>query len=377
MTRLYGYDDVATHADMLLDTERMRAFRDAITRVVRPGDIVVDVGSGSGILALLAAQAGAREVYAIERGAMARLIEKAAQRNGFGDVVKVFRGDARNVALPKPPTVIVSEMIGSFALDEDFLGLLGSVRARCAPDVRVIPASLSIRLALASMPEARAELESIENGLGVRLDDLAEALRSRPALAWVRADEIVSSATADARFRVGDATPRVVSGNVTASKTGTADAIIGWFEAELADGVSITSSPSAPKTHWANLVFPLPVPLPIVAGETIELEVRPRLFTDRGTWSWCARTPTQEARGDAMRALVGDRQDMLRQLGMREDRVDPTACAPLAVWAAALAGGVDATQVLVRRLRAAYPQRFANDGDAEDEVFRLVRAASR
>ena len=378
MTSLYGYEDVATHADMLLDGRRMKAFSEAIARTVRPGDVVVDVGSGTGILALLAAKAGARAVYAIERGPMAKLIERAAEKNGFADVIRVFRGDARAISLPEKPSVLVSEMISSFGLEEDYLGLLGTVRAQCTDDVRIIPQDMEIRLALADLPAVRNELDVIEQGLGVRLDDLAEALRARPGLAWVRSPSLVSTAVATQRFSVGSDVPRVVGGTVTALRDGSADAIVGWFESTLIDGVTLSSSPEEPRTHWANLVFSFHPPLQFAAGTQIEVEVRPRLITDRGTWTWSVRAGSEVRRGDAMRALVGNKDDLLQQLGMRQDDdLDPKTSTQLPVWAAALAGDVDDTAVLVHRLRAAFPDRFVDDTDAENEVYRLVRAAKK
>lgn len=376
MARVFGYEDVGNQATMLVDAVRMRAFSEAIRQGVRPDDVVVDIGSGSGILALLCAKAGARRVYAVERGSMARLIESAASKNGVADIVRAIRGDARAITFDEPPTLIVSEMIGSFAIDEDYLGLLGAVRARSAPGCRVLPASVEIELALACIPELDEEIETIRSGLGVRLDELAAALQSRVALTWVDAHDLLSSATPAARFAVGDRPPRSVGGSAIVRRSARANAIVGWFNSELVDGVTLSSHPEQPRTHWAHLVFPLAPALDVTEGATVELQVRPRLAVDRGTYAWSAQCGSVASTGDAMKSIVGDRADLIRQLGLRAQTLEPRDSERLRIWATALAGGVDAIAVLAQRVGTAYPSRYADDADLEAEILRLVRAAN-
>lgn len=376
MAAVFGYDDVGNHASMLVDPVRMRAFSRAIELAVRPDDVVADVGSGTGILALLCAKAGARHVYAIERGPMAQLIERAAAANALADRVSVIRSDARAARFPDDakPTLIVSEMIGSFGLDEDYLGLLGTVRAKCAPGCRVLPQSIDIELALADIPALTDEIATVRSGLGPRLDEIADLLLSRVALTWVRAEEIGTTSTPPRRFRVGDK-PSPITGDVRAERDMNANAIVGWFRSELVDGASLTSAPNEGKTHWANLVFPLPAPLVLRVGDDASLEVRPRLLTDRGTWSWMARRGDDVRKGDAMKSLIGGKSDMMRQLGLREAMLDPRTAERLPLWAAALGGGAADVATMARRMRDAFPGRFADDADAEAEVLRLVRSA--
>ena len=80
-----GYDASYVQIRMLQDTARKRAFLDAIREVVRPDDVVLDLGTGSGILAVAAAQAGARQVYAVEPTNVIRIAELVARDNGVAD----------------------------------------------------------------------------------------------------------------------------------------------------------------------------------------------------------------------------------------------------------------------------------------------------
>src|SRR5687767_13729762 len=93
MTRLYGYSDPAAQAAMLLDRVRVDAYARAIAATVRPGDVVLDIGIGTGVLAILAARAGARRVYAIERSGAIEQYKHHVADNGLAGVVEPLRAD--------------------------------------------------------------------------------------------------------------------------------------------------------------------------------------------------------------------------------------------------------------------------------------------
>jgi len=104
---------------MMSDNIRLDSFRRAIFDTVAEGDVVVDLGSGVGILAFFAAQAGAEKVYAIEELDVA-LAQKLAQKNGL-DNITFIRGNSAEIKLPEKADVLVSETLGSFAIDENTL----------------------------------------------------------------------------------------------------------------------------------------------------------------------------------------------------------------------------------------------------------------
>ena len=115
------YAEFEVHRTMICDRVRTGAFRRAIDSVVRPGDIVLDVGAGSGILSVFAARAGAARVYAVERTSAAVLAEELAAANGVGEIVQVIHGDVTDIELPERVDVIVSEWLGGFGIDEGML----------------------------------------------------------------------------------------------------------------------------------------------------------------------------------------------------------------------------------------------------------------
>ncbi len=103
----------------LKDEVRTNAFREAIHEVVKKGDIVIDVGSGSGILSFFAAESGAQKVYAVEIDhLLADSLKKSIIANKLGNIIEVVEGDINKVNLPKNIDVLVGEIIETGLMDE-------------------------------------------------------------------------------------------------------------------------------------------------------------------------------------------------------------------------------------------------------------------
>ncbi len=119
------------HLFMLQDEYRCRTYERAIRRVVRRGDVVVDVGTGTGILALMAARAGAAKVYAIERDPIALLAADIIRANGLADRIEVIRAEAADVRLPRKADVLVTETVSpGLGTGEKILDLMRDVAPR-------------------------------------------------------------------------------------------------------------------------------------------------------------------------------------------------------------------------------------------------------
>ena len=170
------YAEFEVHRTMICDRVRTGAFRRAIDSVVRPGDIVLDVGAGSGILSVFAARAGAARVYAVERTSAAVLARELAAANGVAEIVRVIHGDVTDVELPERVDVIVSEWLGGFGIDEGMLVPVIVARDRwLKPGGVMIP---RLVMAWAALVHDRYLGEMVEflrdNPYGLRFDDLVE-----------------------------------------------------------------------------------------------------------------------------------------------------------------------------------------------------------
>jgi predicted RNA methylase len=139
----------------LLDHRRTLALRDAIRKTVRPSDTVLDVGSGTGVLALFAAEAGAARVISVEVDVrLAGWIRETAEVNGFGDRITVLSGDVLTHPLPAVD-IVIAELIETALIEETLIPVLNALRERgtIVPATRLIPCAYRTSLRLVEVDE--------------------------------------------------------------------------------------------------------------------------------------------------------------------------------------------------------------------------------
>jgi SAM-dependent methyltransferase len=298
------YAELEVHRTMIRDRVRTEAFRRAIELVVRPGDVVLDVGAGSGILSLFAARAGAARVYAVERTTVAALAEGLAAANGAAEIVRVIHGDVMDVELPGPVDVIVSEWLGGFGIDEGLLVPVIAARDRwLKPGGVMIPRSVTAWTALVQDRYSGEMVEFLrDNPYGLQLADLVEATvneifysgtfrhlatgdrRSEPGRLWTTDAELIALEHAQA--------PHCAETLLPVRDHGTANALALWFSAELAPGISLSVGPGDPPTHWGMTTAPLRWPVDLTPGMVARAKVRTAPARPIGTWtSWAVALP--------------------------------------------------------------------------------------
>src|SRR5262245_52708015 len=124
-------DPLQFHAFCLTDTgTRLDQYACAIARAVRPGDVVVDLGAGTGILSFLACAAGACRVYAIEASHAIAYGELLASKAGFLDRVHFIHERSTLVTLPERADVLVADIHDTFGLQAGGLGAFIDARDR-------------------------------------------------------------------------------------------------------------------------------------------------------------------------------------------------------------------------------------------------------
>jgi len=289
------FDSARQHVLMLGDRVRTERYLAAIRQVVRPGDVVVEIGTGTGVLAVAAAQAGAARVYAIEATVIGELARRVFERNGVADRVTLVEGLSSHVTLPERCDVLVAEIIGKDPLEEGVLEFTRDAVARfLKPGGRLIPSHLEVLALPVALPEDvyRAwtftpdAVADWQRQYGIDFSPLVEGSRRslwktsvspRRLHHFAAATPLISALRSDLSL-IGE-----VGFSRTVSATVAVDGVVGGvalcFAATLAPGIVLDNDPAhyRDNSSWDHLMWGLPVPVVVRAGDTLELTMRHRV----------------------------------------------------------------------------------------------------
>jgi predicted RNA methylase len=259
---------------MVDDPGRTPALLEAVGRAVRPGDVVLDIGTGLGILAIAAAKAGAKRVWAVEVDAVALEEARAnARAEGVDDRISFVHGLSFHLDLDEKATVCLCETVGSFAFDENILATLSDAKTRLLVEgARIVPSMLELWGALIeSLPISEGHEEI---GVVKKTD-----LLSAPAL--------IASIDFQKPFEASIHVKPVFEIN----REGSALMLAVWPRAIWWQGLVSDASPMESSTHWKQGLMPLE-PRPVGKGDTIGIEIiiephpdNPLMMTER-MWRW-------------------------------------------------------------------------------------------
>jgi SAM-dependent methyltransferase len=278
---------------MLRDRVRCEAYRQALLSAVRPGDVVLDMGAGTGLLSLFALQAGARRVYAVERTSIAAFARQLVEQNGAADRIEIIQDDVENVQLPEPVDVLVSEWMGGCGVDENLLAPLLASRDRwLKPGGIMLPERVTAWMAPVWDRELDAEMSFfLGQPYGLDLGLVAEGtaqelfiaryhvseqdLRAEPQPMWSTDAYTCSVEEASSPFRA--------SMQFLVTRAGPFNSLAAWFRAECGAGIVLTNAPDAPATHWGRWVLPLERGLSVERGAAIWVD----LICEPDEPGWC------------------------------------------------------------------------------------------
>lgn len=303
------------HRTLIADRVRNEALYAALRSVVRPGvTTVADIGAGTGLLGLIAAKLGAKDVFLYEAAEVAGIAAAVLKRNRARNCHLM---PCHSTEMDDPPRVdvVVSETLGNYALEENIVATLADARKRhLNPGGVVIPSRIRQLVAPVTSERIARELAVWDevghgidlapartmslNNIYVRTLDTTELLPgSHAGRLWDEIDltrETRSTRRGEGRWRI--------------ARAATIHGFALWWQAELVPGITLSTAPDAPRTHWEQLYCPLLEPLRAAAGEEVSVQIRSRSSEAAGTHiAWTAALKDAKGRERVRQALDLDK----------------------------------------------------------------------
>jgi Predicted methyltransferase len=288
---MYFYD-LAGYGKMIQDRIRTGAYQQALARAIKPGDVVVDLGAGTGLFALHACRLGARLVHAIEPNAAIQVAREVVHANGFSQRVTFHQAMSFQVELPEPCDVLITDPRGVLPFHEKAIPTIIDARRRLLkPGGVLIPQRDTIWAALVEAPniyhrdydnawrsandgfDMEAARRRTINSFGRQHIELNQLL-SEP-VRWLLLDyRVIEQPSACGRVQF------------QAKRAGTAHGFALWFDSELIDGINLSNAPGKPELIYGQLFFPFEEPLSVLPNQTITVDVRVDAVASHYIWQW-------------------------------------------------------------------------------------------
>lgn len=376
---------IASYGRMILDSVRMEGYVRALREAVTPDSVVLDIGTGTGIFALLACRFGARQVFAIDPTLAIGLAEELAAANGCADRIRFFRALSTQVTLPERADVLICDLRGVLPFFGTHLADLADARERLLmPGARMIPRGDSLWMAVVRAEEKHRAMASpwIDNPYGLDMGAAWRLESNRYTRAsFVASDlltEPVCCGTID--YQVARSTRFVWEASLPVVSAAEGHGLVLWFESELAEGITLSNAPGSPPLIYGNAFFPWPSPVRLSAGDLVSIKLRADPVDGDYVWSWQTAVHASAAPGSVtaqfrQSELLGaplSPAELRRRAASHVPRLDDEGRIDLLILARMAEGG--RVEDIAREVAAGFPQRFAR---WEDSLARVGDLAVR
>lgn len=285
-----SYQEYNEHLGYWRDEVKLDRYRRALAETVHPGDTVLDLGTGSGMLGLLACEAGAGKVYAVDAGAIGSVAAEVFERNGFGDRVEVIRALSSDVRLPDRVDLVLGDQIGGLAYSAGVFKFYDDAARRLMkPGGVTVPDRFDLVLAAVEHESAREAIDPFRHPIGgFDLAPLHRLVQNTIRPVFMRDEQgLLSSPETVHRRLATDASRIEIRSRLHVTREGRLDGIAGMFVAQMSPSVRMSNVPGHPDLmghRWQDF-FPIDHPIPVQRGDVVDVEFQVNPVSYLAAWS--------------------------------------------------------------------------------------------
>jgi protein arginine N-methyltransferase 1 len=272
------------HRTLISDHIGQEAFRRAIFDTIKGGEVVLDLGTGTGLHALFACQAGARKIYAVEQHDVVELARQICRANGYADRVEFVHASAAQAEIPEQVDVVVAHHGLSTLLE-----LLPDARERfLKPGGVLIPGEIACFCAPVEIPNFYGEQVEF---WGQQHYELSFAPLRAPAVnsmyrRRIDPQDLLGQPSQFARFDFIQVRESALSATVETeiARPGVLHGIGMWIVERLAQNIVVSTVPPCdlPLDLWGNSLLPIATPTPVERGDMVSISIQ----TGTGGWGY-------------------------------------------------------------------------------------------
>ncbi len=277
------------YARMVADSRRVDAYVRALEATVRPGHVVVDIGTGTGAFAVVACKLGARRVYAVETADAIEVAKEVASENGCADRITFLRGDVREIDLPERADVILSDLRGGLPFAPANLSVIAHARehllarggimipTRDVLNAGIVEFAQLYERSVGPAEVGGATLTAMRQRLTNHLyRDRSRSIRSEALLAPGTTWKVLDYARVSCEPVQGDA-------HWTVAREGEGHGVVLWFDSILAGDVGLSTAPGLDGVY-PQIFLPWSQPVRLAPGDRVAVQLW--VLPEGEAWGW-------------------------------------------------------------------------------------------
>lgn len=298
--------NLGAYGSMIADRVRVEAYAEALRKSVQKGSVVAEIGTGPGIFAVLACQLGASRVFAIEPSEIIQVARDVAAANGCTHKIDFYEQLSDGVTLPARADVVLSDLRGVLPLFQRHIPAIVDARRRfLLPGGIMIPRKDTLWAAIVDAPKTYKELVDPweRNPLGQDLGPARSLAVNNVEKVCVSSSQLLTGHRLWTTLDYASVENPDAAGDLewTVARAGTGHGIVVWFDADLAEGVTLSNAPGGPETVYGSLFFPWTQATALVEGQTVCVNLAAKLVESEYVWRWTTRIKPPEGTGASLR----------------------------------------------------------------------------